>query len=68
MRRETLEIRTHDLPLALRAGEFAVYAVLALVIHAIIAIPAVVARFVTDITLGYTVFQAVKPKKRTDLF
>jgi len=38
-----------------------------MLIHAVIAIPAVVARFVTDITLGYSVFQAVKPKKRVDL-
>ena len=28
----------------------------------------VIARFVTDITLGYSVFQAVKPKKRADLY
>jgi hypothetical protein len=30
--------------------------------------PAVIARFVTDITLGYSSFQAVKPKKRADLY
>ena len=29
---------------------------------------ALIARFVTDITLGYSFFQAVKPKKRADLY
>ena len=52
---------------ALRRAEFACYASLALTIHAAIAIPAVIARLVTDITLGYSVFEAVKPKKRADL-
>jgi len=39
-----------------------------MLIHAAIAVPAVVARFITDITLGYSVFQAVKPKKRIDIY
>jgi hypothetical protein len=39
-----------------------------MLIHAAIAVPAVIARFVTDITLGYSFFQAVKPKKRADLY
>lgn len=51
-----------------RAVEFAVYSALAIVIHALIAVPAVIARLVTDITLGYTIFQAIKPRKRVDLF
>ena len=53
---------------ALRAVEFGGYALAALAIHALIAIPAVVTRFVTDLTLGYSVFQAVKPVKRQDLY
>ncbi|MBV8657557.1 MAG: hypothetical protein JO142_07010 [Burkholderiales bacterium] len=53
---------------ALRGMEFAGYAVIALVIHAVIAIPAVIARFITDLTLGYSFFQAVKPVKRQDLY
>jgi hypothetical protein len=52
----------------LRVAEFSLYALAALLIHALIAIPAVVARFVTDITLGYSFFQAVKPVPRTDLY
>ncbi len=68
LQKETLEAKVHRLPFMLRAAEFAVYCGMALVIHAAIAIPAVSARFVTDITLGYTVFQAVKPKQRTDLY
>jgi len=59
---------TPRLPAPLAAAEFAGYAGLALVIHAIIAIPAMGARLVTDITLGYSVFEAVKPKQRTDLY
>ena len=39
-----------------------------MIIHAFIAIPAVCVRIVTDITLGYTFFQAVKPRRRADLF
>lgn len=54
--------------LPLRAAEFGVYCVFAMCIHVVIAGPAVVARFITDITLGYSVFQAVKPKKRSDIY
>lgn len=54
--------------LPIRAVEFGIYCFFAMCIHALIAGPAVIARFITDITLGYSVFQAVKPKKRTDLY
>ena len=30
--------------------------------------PAIFTRIITDITLGYTVFEAVKPRKRVDLY
>ena len=63
-----LEIKPSIGRAPLRAVEFGVYSALAMLIHAAIAIPAVIARFVTDITLGYSVFQAVKPKKRADLY
>lgn len=62
------ESRKSLLPVALRAVEFSVYAALAMLIHAAIAIPAVIARFVTDILLGQSFFEAVKPKKRGDLY
>jgi len=68
LRAEVLEVERATLPLALRALEFSCYSAIAIVIHACIAIPAAIARFITDITLGYTIFQAVKPKKRADLY
>jgi hypothetical protein len=68
LRRDILETRPSTGPAPLRAVEFGVYSAIALLIHAAIAIPAVIVRFVTDITLGYSVFQAVKPKKRADLY
>ena len=68
LRRDILETRPSTGRAPLRAVEFGVYSAIAMLIHAAIAIPAVVVRFVTDITLGYSVFQAVKPKKRADLY
>jgi hypothetical protein len=68
LRRELLEVKPPGVPTAVRALEFGVYSAVSMLFHAAIAIPAVVARFVTDITLGYSVFQAVKPKKRGDLY
>lgn len=66
--RATLLDAHYRVPVALRAVEFGFYWGLSLLIHAAIVIPAIVARFVTDITLGYTVFEAVKPRKRADLY
>jgi hypothetical protein len=68
LRKDILEVKPSMGRAPLRAAEFAVYCTIAMLIHATIAIPAVVARFVTDITLGYSFFQAVKPKKRGDLY
>jgi hypothetical protein len=68
LRQDLLGVKTTGVPAVIRAVEFAGYSVVAVVIHAAIAIPAVIVRFVTDITLGYSVFQAVKPKKRIDLY
>jgi hypothetical protein len=69
LRKAVLDIRDPGKPLASwRYAEFAIYAVFAMAIHACIAIPAVITRLITDITLGYSFFQAVKPKKRADLF
>jgi hypothetical protein len=51
-----------------RAIEFGVYAGLALLIHAAIAIPAVIVRVVTDIGMGYNFFEAIKPRRRVDLY
>lgn len=68
LRQELLESRQDPLPLPLRMIEFGTYAALAMLIHALIAIPAVCTRVVTDIGLGYSFFQAVKPTRRTDLY
>ncbi|MGH8581642.1 MAG: hypothetical protein ACREWG_02410, partial [Gammaproteobacteria bacterium] len=68
LRAEVLELRPDPDAAAVRAVEFGVYASLAMVIHAGLAIPAVIVRLVTDLMLGYNFFQAVKPTKRTDLF
>ena len=68
LRQEILEVGEPGVGTSLRAAEFGLYAAIAMLIHATIAIPAVIARFVTDITLGYSFFQAVKPKKRADLY
>lgn len=68
LRQEVLGVRAVGVSIPLRAAEFACYSALAMLIHAAIAIPALIARFVTDLTLGYTFFQAVKPKKRADLY
>jgi hypothetical protein len=69
LRQSVLDVRNARNPLALwRYAEFAIYASAAMAIHACIAIPAVITRLITDMTLGYSFFQAVKPKKRVDLF
>lgn len=68
LRQELLESRRDPLPLPLRAIEFGAYAALAMLIHALIAIPAMITRVVTDIGLGYSFIQAVKPTRRTDLY
>jgi hypothetical protein len=52
----------------LRGIEFGAYAAVSMLVHFAIAGPAVIARLVTDIGLGMSVFEAVKPAKRADLF
>ncbi|GAB3380589.1 hypothetical protein [Lysobacter fragariae] len=68
LRDSVLEVRPNAPLPAIRRVEFLGYCAAAMVVHACIAIPALVARFVTDITLGNSFFQAVKPKQRTDLY
>lgn len=68
LRAEVLETKPPPRLLPLRALEFAGYCTVAMLVHAAIAIPALIARVITDIGLGYSVFQAVKPRKRTDLY
>ena len=68
LRRDFMEVEISGVPLPVRAVEFVFYSGVAMLVHATIAIPAVVARFVTDMTLGLSVFQAIKPKKRADIY
>ena len=68
LRQALLESRRDPLPQALRAIEFGAYATLAMLIHALIAIPAMITRVITDIGLGYSFIQAIKPTRRTDLY
>jgi hypothetical protein len=68
LRAAFLESSPPRVPVALRSIEFAAYSAVAMLIHFAIAGPAVIARVVTDIGLGMTVFEAVKGKKRADLF
>jgi len=68
LRYATLEVRPPPVPRAVDAVEFGIYSAAALLIHFSIAIPAVLARIVTDLMLGHSFFQAVKPVKRADLY
>ncbi|UNK50637.1 hypothetical protein MNR01_06430 [Lysobacter sp. S4-A87] len=68
LRDSVLGARTRNALPLFRYMEFGSYAAVAMVIHAFIAVPALVARLITDIGLGYSFFQAVKPKKRQDLY
>jgi hypothetical protein len=63
-----LEAWPPRVPMFLRAIEFGAYAAVSMLVHFAIAGPAVIARLVTDIGLGMTVFEAVKPQARKDLF
>jgi hypothetical protein len=67
LRTALLDVRPRKISMW-RAAEFGVYSVAAMIVHAAIAIPAVIARFVSDIMLGYSVFEAVKPRRRADLY
>jgi len=69
------EIKSYCLPAEipnnvniLRRIEFYIYIIVAAIIHAVIAIPAVVLRLITDIGMGKSFFEAVKSKKRADLY
>lgn len=68
LRSAFLHTKQSDLPAAVRVLEFLSYSFLAMPVHAAIALPAVVVRLITDIGLGYTFLQIVKPKKRADIF
>jgi hypothetical protein len=68
LRAEFLESSPPRVPMPLRAIEFGAYAAISMLVHFAIAGPAVIARLFTDIGLGMSVFEAVRPTKRADLF
>ena len=67
--RESTDAAAEDrVPGFLRAIEFGIYTGIAVGIHAAIALPAVVTRFGSELLLGKSLIEAVKPVKRSDLF
>jgi hypothetical protein len=68
LRADFVESSPPRVPMALRAVEFGAYCATAMVVHFLIAGPAVIARVVTDVGLGMNLFEAVKGKKRADLY
>ncbi len=63
-----LEIRQRKTIAKIRLIEFLMYSSIAMLIHASIAIPALILRFGTDLILKKSIIQAIKPVKRDDLF
>lgn len=68
LRAHCLGVKKPSKLLPLRAAEFALYSLVSMIIHGLIAGPAVIARLIADITSGESVVQALKPKKRGDLY
>jgi hypothetical protein len=68
LRAKVLEVRYTSPVLPFRAIAFCLYGLVAMIIHAALAVPAVIIRFLTDTMLGASVFQALKPIRRTDLY
>lgn len=65
---EFLEVKGARLPSKVRTFEFFVYSAVSMLIHASIAIPALVLRIGTDVILKKDIIQAIKPVKRNDLY
>ncbi|NRA61785.1 MAG: hypothetical protein HRU25_12910 [Psychrobium sp.] len=63
-----LEIKERKTIAKVRLIEFLMYSSIAMLIHASIAIPALILRFGTDLILKKSIIQAIKPVKRDDLF
>ena len=68
LRTDILEVKAVSTPAPVRAVVFSVYAIVSMFIHACLAIPAVIARFFTDVIRSGSVFEALKPSNRTDLY
>ena len=68
LRESFVETAGPRVPIVVRSLEFGCYSVLALLLHLSIALPALVARVVTDMMLGHSFFQSVRPVRRSDLY
>lgn len=68
VKNEFLEIRGPILPGRARTVEFLMYSFVSMLIHAAIAIPALILRIGTDVILKKNIIQAIKPVKRNDLY
>jgi hypothetical protein len=51
-----------------RYVEFGCYLTVAILIHAIVVIPALIVRIVSYLVAGESLIKAIQPKKRTDLY
>ena len=63
-----IEVLNSSTSILFRGVEFLLYSGISMLIHGVIVIPAILLRLVTDVGLGMSIFQAVKPRKRTDLY
>jgi len=68
IKHDFLEINQAKSPTIIRTFEFVIYALAAMLIHAAIAIPALILRIGTDILLKKDFIKAFKPVVRTDLY
>ena len=64
----TVDVKMSPYPRAVDAVVFALLSTVSMLIHFAIAIPAVLARIITDLMLGHSFFQVVRPAKRVDLY
>ena len=65
---ELLDVHTERRPALHWRLEYGVYVAVSLVIHAVIALPAVVARLVSDVRQGKSLRAALTPVRRADLY
>lgn len=68
LRDDVLECRPERHLNRFRRGLFRFYITVSLMIHAIIAIPAMIARTVSDLKQGKSLAETLRPKRRADLY
>ncbi len=68
IKEDIFAIKPDTPPHWLRLCEFGLYAVLSMMIHALLVLPAMLVRFITDFKETGSVIKTLEPKKRPDLF